>query len=219
MKTFFTKSLLFAGVIGMLSSCASSYKAIVPENINYTAKTENNQVLLEYKYDVLAERKNKKYAKREKTKFVQIASVKITNNSSDVVTFNESVRYFAGANAFTPLEPTIAQKTLKQGVPIYLLYLLMTNGKMITGEEYTNGVRTKQESFPIGLILGPGLTAYNMIKAGTANQNFLKELNKYNLQNKQILPGETVYGLVAIPNSSYNPLYLQVNTGAPQAQQ
>lgn len=199
--------------MGILGSCASSYKPIIPENINYTAKTESDQILMEYKYDVLLERNNKKYAKREKKKFVQVAAVKITNNSDQAITLGEKTTFMAGNNYFTPLDPTITHSQLKQGVPIYLLYLLMSNGQLVTEETYVNGTKTGQKSFPIGLILGPGLTAYNMIKAGSANQKFLAELQKYQIQNKRIMPGETVYGLISIPNSSYNPLYLK--TGEP----
>jgi hypothetical protein len=213
MKTIFTKSFCLLGMLVFLGSCASTYKPIIPENINYTAKTELDQVLLEYKYDVLLERRNKKYAKREKKRFVQVAAVKITNNSDQAITIGENTAFIAGTNHFTPLDPTITHSQLKQGVPIYLLYLLMSNGQLITEETYVNGVKTGQKSFPIGLILGPGLTAFNMIKAGSANQNFLAELQRYQLQNKKIFPGETVYGLVSIPNSSYNPLYLKKSDG------
>jgi hypothetical protein len=210
MRKIFTQTFCLLGLVSLLSSCASSYKAIVPENINYTAKTENNQVLLEYKYDVLLERRNKKYAKREKKRFIQVAAVKITNNSYETITLGEQTHFLAGNNSFTPLEPSVAHSQLKQGVPIYLLYLLMSNGKLITEENYVNGVKTSEKSFPIGLILGPGLTLYNMIKAGNANQQFLAEMQRYHTPGKQVQPGKTVYGLVAVPNSSYNPLYLKV---------
>lgn len=213
MKTVFTKTICLLGLSCMLGSCASSYKPIIPQNINYTAKTESDQVLLEYKYDVLLERKNKKYAKRERKKFIQVAAVKITNNSDQTITLGENTTFMSGTNYFTPLEPVVTHSQLKQGVPIYLLYLLMFNGKLVTEETYVNGVKTAESSFPIGLILGPGLTALNMIKAGTANQNFLAELKRHDIKGKQVRPGETIYGLVPVPNSSYNPLYLKAGQG------
>ncbi|MBD1397068.1 hypothetical protein H9Q13_07810 [Pontibacter sp. JH31] len=214
MKTSFTKTVCLLGLAGLMSGCASSYKPIVPQNINYTAKTESNDVLLEYKYDVLLERGNKKYAKREKKKFVQVAAVKITNNSYETITLGEDSKFLAGNNSFTPLDPTVSHSQLKQGVPIYLLYLLFSNGKLITEETYVNGMKTGEKSFPIGLIVGPGLTLYNMLKAGNANKQFLAEMQQYHISNKQVRPGETVYGLVAVPNSSYNPLYLKTGPDA-----
>ncbi|MDX5419012.1 MAG: hypothetical protein LPK09_07335 [Hymenobacteraceae bacterium] len=214
MKTLFTTTICLLSLAGLMSGCASSYKPIIPQNINYTAKTESNDVLLEYKYDVLLERNNKKYAKREKKKLVQVAAVKITNNSYETITLGENSTFLAGNNSFTPLDPTVAHSQLKQGVPIYLLYLLFSNGRLITEETYVGNTKTGEKSFPIGLIIGPGLTLYNMIKAGNANQRFLAELQQYHIPNKQVRPGETVYGLIAIPNSSYNPLYLKTGADA-----
>jgi hypothetical protein len=213
MKTFFTKTLCLIGLTAALGGCASSYKPIIPENINYTAKTTSDDVLLEYKYDVLLERGNKKYAKREKKKLMQVAAVKITNNSNETLTLGENAVFMAGNNSFTPLEPTITHSQLKQGVPIYLLYLLFSNGKLVTEETYVNGTKTGESSFPIGLIVGPGLTLYNMLKAGNANQQFLAEMQRNHVPAKQVRPGETVYGLISIPNSSYNPLYLKTTEG------
>jgi hypothetical protein len=89
---------------------------------------------------------------------------------------------------------------LKQGVPVYLLYLLLTPMNLYTGDDVT----------PIGLVLGPGIAFGNMIGAGGANQNFLKELESFNLMNKSIQPGETLYGIIGIRDSGYNPITIKV---------
>jgi hypothetical protein len=54
---------LFLALISciLLSNCASSYYNITPNIITYTSKTATDDVLFEYKYDVL----RKKYKKRE----------------------------------------------------------------------------------------------------------------------------------------------------------
>jgi hypothetical protein len=49
-----------------------------------------------------------------------------------------------------------------------------------------------------------------MVGAGGANQNFLKELNTFNLINKTIKPGETVYGIIGIRDIGYNPINIKV---------
>ena len=54
-------SLLFLVTVIFLSSCASNYHRISPNQLYYTSKNENNGVSLSYKYNVL----NKKYAKKE----------------------------------------------------------------------------------------------------------------------------------------------------------
>ncbi|MFD2247121.1 hypothetical protein [Pontibacter ruber] len=218
MRTFFTQTFAFVATVVLLSSCASSYKAVTPENITYSAKSESNNVVLQYKHGVLAERGNKKYVKKESRNFVQVVAVKLTNNSDQAINVSNDVKFFSGENQFTPLDPNVAHARLKQGVPIYLLYLGFTFTK-ITSTEMVNGQVTETGSFPIGVILGPGLTLFNMIRAGGANQQMLQNLERYNIANKQILPGETLHGLVVVPNSSYNPLNIKVGTEAVQARQ
>ncbi len=50
-----------------------------------------------------------------------------------------------------------------------------------------------------------------MIIAGTANSNLEMELQQYNLINKTIPAGETVYGLIGVVDFGYNPIELVVN--------
>ncbi|MEJ8801639.1 hypothetical protein [Pontibacter sp. H249] len=167
------------GLAFLTTSCASSYHAINPERINYHAKVESSNVGLQYKYDLLAEAGNKKYAKKEKKSLVQVVAVKYTNNTDRVIDLPQDVKLVAGSNQFTPLTPELAQRQLKQDVPIYLLYLLFTPAKLITSEEYIGGRMVKQESFPISIFLGPGLTAFNLVRASSDNKRLLEELQRY----------------------------------------
>lgn len=45
----------------LLNSCASGYKKINPETLNYISKSFEGEILLEYKYDLL----DKKYKKKK----------------------------------------------------------------------------------------------------------------------------------------------------------
>jgi hypothetical protein len=209
MKTFFTKTLVLASAVILMSSCASSYKTISPENMHYEVKSESNNVILYYRHGVLGERRNKKYVKKESRNFIKVVAVKLTNNTGTMIDVNRDVKLFSGPNQFSPLEPTLAHSRLKQGVPIYLLYMLFTPMKLVQ-TSIVNGQPTETSSTPIGFILGPGLTLYNIVKAGSANQKMLQNLQKYSLLNKQVGPGESIYGLVVIPNSSYHPLTIKV---------
>tara|TARA_R110002072_G_scaffold134913_5_gene276001 strand:+ start:4014 stop:4310 length:297 start_codon:yes stop_codon:yes gene_type:complete len=71
-----TKAILSIITISLLS-CASGYKTIAPKSINYISKSEANDVVLEYKYNLLS----KKYAKKEDKKGVKLVAVKIANNT------------------------------------------------------------------------------------------------------------------------------------------
>ncbi|MGA8853399.1 MAG: hypothetical protein WB492_04400, partial [Christiangramia sp.] len=60
--------------------------------------------------------------------------------------------------------------------------------------------------FPIGLILGPGLAAYNLIKASSANKKFKNDLENYSLTGKVLNPGEEKFGIIGIRSDSYDAL-------------
>ena len=44
----------------LLNSCASGYKKINPEKLNYVSKSIENNILLEYKYDLLEKNTERK---------------------------------------------------------------------------------------------------------------------------------------------------------------
>lgn len=203
-----SKILSFFLMASIVMSCASAYHPITPASVNYSNTNTKDDVSFSYHYDVLREHANKKYAKREPLKAIKVVAITITNSSSKPLTIGANAKLFSGDNEVVLIDPLTVHKELKQGVPVYLLYLLMTPITLNVGTTDSHGARSTNHT-PIGYVLGPGLTLLNMLIAGGANQKFLKELTDYSLINKTIEPGQKVYGLIGIRDVGYNPLILK----------
>jgi len=182
-------------VLPLFISCASSYKPISPETLEYHNHSTQDKIEFSYHYDVLTETKNKKYAKHELKNNLTLVAVKITNHTGhDINPMTDAVFYIDNKPAYC-VDQKITEDKIKQGVPVYLLYLLFSPLTITTSGSSTDGA-TKSNAFPAGLIIGPALTAINMIVAGTANKNFKEEIEQYNLY-RQLNDGETMCALVA----------------------
>ncbi|MCZ4320246.1 hypothetical protein O4H26_14730 [Aequorivita viscosa] len=202
---FFKITLLLLAIIS-LTSCASGYKSIQPRAINYISTNVDKGVKLEYKYDLLY----KKYEKKEKKKGVKLVAVKITNTTDNDVMFGRDVKLIYENESEVPvMENDRVFKTLKQSPASYLLYLLLSPLNLTVTKTNATGIQKKSTS-PIGLILGPGLAAGNMIAASSANKNFKTDLMIYNIYGTVIKAGETKYGLIGIKSESYDALKLKV---------
>ncbi|MFC4689675.1 hypothetical protein ACFO5T_04460 [Dokdonia genika] len=201
------KITLLLITIASFTSCASGYKMIEPETINYISTNESDNVKLEYKYDLL----HKKYAKKEEKKGVKLVAIKITNNSGKAVMFGRDAKltYENGTEVYV-MENEKAFKTLKQSPASYLWYLLLTPVNLYTTDTNSNGFQEETSSTPIGLILGPGLAGGNMIAASSANKKFKEELLEYNVNGTIIKNGETKYGLIGIEADSFDALKLKI---------
>ena len=199
-------SLLLIG-ISLLSSCASGYKMIEPENINYISSNETNNVVFQYKYDLL----DNKYAKKELKKEVKLVAIKITNNSGKDIMFGKEAKltYENGQEIYV-MDNDKVYKLLKQSPASYLWYLLLTPVNLYTSKPSPNGYQQETSSTPIGLILGPGLAGGNMIVASSANNKFKEELFEYNMIGTVIKNGETKYGLIGIETDSFDALKLKI---------
>ncbi|KAF2337259.1 hypothetical protein [Flavobacterium daemonense] len=195
----------------LLNSCASGYKKINPTAINYSSKSIDNNIALEYKYDLLF----KKYKKKETKNDVKLIAVKISNNSENDVVFGQDFRlFYENGNQLSLIETEKFYKTLKQSPASYLWYLLLSPIQIYSGSTTsTNNGYTETKpssSFPIGLIAGPGLAAGNMIAAGDANHNFKNDLMQYEINGKTIKKGETVYGLIGVHSNSYDAIRIKM---------
>ncbi|MBI6115878.1 hypothetical protein [Salegentibacter maritimus] len=190
-----------------LTNCASGYKMIEPKAINYISANENDGVILEYKYDLL----DKKYEKKELKKGVKLVAVKVTNNSGKDLVFGRDAKlaYENGTEIYV-MENEKAFKTLKQSPASYLWYLLLTPVNFYTSKTNSNGVQEQTSSTPIGLILGPGLAGGNMIAASSANKKFKEELLEYNVNGTLIEDGATRYGLIGIKTEAFDALKLKI---------
>lgn len=207
-KTIAISSLLV--LISLLNSCASSYKTIHPETITYVSRTSQSNVQLEYKYNLL----EKKYKKKEAASHTKLIAVKITNNSDQAIVLGRDyVLSYENGTELKLLDHDQLFKTLKQSPASYLWYLLLSPVQLYSGTTTTNNGYTTEikpaNSFPIGLILGPGLAGGNMIAASGANKKFKTELQNYDLINRTIKKGETVYGLIGVRTDSYDSIKLK----------
>lgn len=201
MKNQIFKTLVLIGII-FISSCASRYRPINPVSIIYSAHDMQEGISLSYKYDVLREKGNKKFAKKEARKNISLIAVKITNNTDTSITIGKDVAFFSGQNQLLLMDPMVIRNSIKQTAPAYLPFLLLTflQFNVITP--------TSTKSYPIGLLLGPGLTIGNMGVAASANSNLLMELKKYSMLNYEIKKGETAYGIIGLNSHDFRPIYL-----------
>lgn len=175
---------------------------IKPATLTYLSNSSDKSVSLDYKYNLLP----KKYAKKETKNNIKLLAVKITNNSGRDLVFAKDIKLtYGNGNEVILMGNEQVFKTLKQQTALYLLYLLLTPATFNTT---SNGQQTS--SIPIGYGLGPGLTAINMITAGTANKNFKEELLQYNIIGITIKNGATVYGLVGINSANFESIKIKV---------
>ncbi len=201
------KTLLLATSILLLSSCAGKYALIKPAETNFTSRGKE-KINFSYKYEVLKIAGNRKYVKKEGKKGIRLVALKISNHTPDSITFQKDFTILADYNEVDILPTKTVYDELKQIVPLYLLYLLLTP-TTLSKTETRNGITTSENIFPIGLIIGPGIAAGNMIAAGSANSKFEEELRKHELHNKTIAPGETAYALIGIREAGFRPLHLK----------
>lgn len=198
-------SIFFALIFLIIfPGCAGIYKPINPSTINYAFVDQEDGVAISYKYDVLREKGNKKYAKKEYKKGIKLIAVKITNNTDNVINVGKDLAFFSGQKQMSLMDPMTIKETIKQIVPGYLPYLLLS----LTTLNITKGTIT--DSYRIGLLIGPGLAIGNMSVAGTSNKNLLNELTEYNLINKEIQKGETVFGIIGIKDTGYNEIRIKM---------
>jgi hypothetical protein len=181
----------FLLVVILFSSCASSYRSIHPQILNYSAASELDSVKIVYKYDVLQEKGNRKYAKKEVNKNMRLIAVRIENDRKRALDFKEDVRVYAGDKLLEPITNIDVYDELKQSPPAYVLYLLLSPIHLLAVN--FNG---SPNIFPFGFIIGPTLATWNIIISAHANAKFKHEMEAYNILERKIKPGEIAYGLL-----------------------
>ncbi len=192
------KFLLYSVLIIGLSSCAVKYK---PINIS-TYKFDQNELFenieLSYKYNILKESGNNKQATKETIHNLKILAVNITNHSESTIKIGDDIQFYFGETPIELIDNDKIYKKIKQKGAGYLPYLLLSfmNVAINDNRSYENQTRI---GFPIAI----GITGLNMIKSGTNNVLLLDDLKKYDIINKDILPGETISGIIGFKTFGY----------------
>jgi hypothetical protein len=186
-----------------LSGCAANYSSINPPTIKYNAHTSEDGILFSYKYDVLRERGNTKYSNRENIKDLILVAVKITNKTDSVINVGRDLAFYSGQDQIFPMEATYVRNTIRQNVIGYLPYILLVFVELRIGKG------NDAQDYPVGLVLGPVLTIANLITSGIANNRLGNELDKYDILDRNIVKGETVYGIIGLRSVGYVPLTLK----------
>lgn len=213
MRKTFTRLATVLAVTTLLSGCAGSYSAIRPERITtyQSAAPAGAPVDFSYRYSaLLTNGANKKYVKKERKRGYQVVAVQIKNNTSTELNFSRDLELTFGDRPIMPVPSVQAAQDLKQGVAIYLLYVLLNFN--FGGVTTVNGqvVEDNRTFIPTG----PFIAAGNMIGASAANKNMRTEFAQYDLTNKVIRPGETVYGIMALRETNVAPLKLTLRNNA-----
>lgn len=200
MRKVFLFSLMLAFVF-LFTGCAQSYFALNPTKVVFTASNSLDEISLNYRYDILREKGNRKIANKEIKSNVKLLAVKVTNNTDKAINIGKNAAFYNGSTMIYPMDAFTIRNVLKQSVPSYLLYLLLTPLTLSV-----NG----SNPYPIGLALGPVISGGNMLAASGANNSFYKELVQYDILYRDIQPGETVFGLVGFSNLDYAALTLKL---------
>ena len=117
------KIILFAFLA--LCGCASGYRSISPQRAHFQGETNHSGLRFSYRMGVLSEVRNRKYAKREDRKGIRVVAVRLFNGTDRPLTVGQDIQFYTGDSELIPIDPSIVHAELKQGVPIYLLYLLL----------------------------------------------------------------------------------------------
>jgi hypothetical protein len=192
----------------LMNSCASGYKMINPDKLNYNSRSEKHGITLEYKYNLL----DKKYAKKETKKGIRLVAIKIQNNSDKDLIFGKDLLLInSNGSQISIYENERTFSILKQKPATYLWYLLLTPMSVYTSSNTnTRGGQTSTNSIPVGLVVGPGLAGGNYIAASSANKKFESEILDFDIIGRVIKKGETVHGLIGIISDNYESLNIKL---------
>lgn len=200
-----TKNTIFIGVLGLfMMSCASYYKPIRPDTLNYSNKQISNEKLeVSYMYDVYSISDNRKYSRKEKNNNYRTIAVRIRNltDTTRIIT-TDNFRIFANERELTVANKTAYFSTVYQMPEVYLLHGLWGPWRVDSWSDSNGKSGSKTTYIPIGITIG----VINVIVASAANSNHKKNLNNNEIFGRTIKPNGTITGIIILNYSQYDPL-------------
>jgi hypothetical protein len=197
------KAIALILIVSVITSCAGSYKPIVPERLSYGSTSTSDGIEYSYQHGILAHTKNKKYANREMKRAVKLMAVELTNKTDHTINFRRDVKIFMGDKLVLPVEPAVVHQQLRQPAGLYMLWSLL----WVVVTKCEGEGDCSSTPLPVGLIIGIGNTSV----ASSSNKKFLTELNVNSILDREIAPGETVQGLLGISSETTGSISLKLN--------
>jgi hypothetical protein len=182
---------ILAGLMMMVSSCAKKYRAINPTRIDFYERSyPTYQLDFDYKYDMLKLNGNRKLSKKESRKNFRLVAIKITNNNDFSLNVRNDIQFMAYGQPMQLMPTQLLYNKLKQRSLFYALYAFI----LIPLETYPTASTPRTILIPVGL----PFAIWNVGVSIKANQNLSMELELFNIQNRILLPGESIIGLIGI---------------------
>ncbi len=182
----------------LLSGCASSYRAVQYDELQYTGQHESNGVEFAYQYDAQPGH----YGNKARRRGFAIVAVEATNTTdAPVVLDARAFTVLANGQPVVPLAPDVVARNSRQAVWPYLLWSLLSFA-VTEGDEIVLFV-------PIGI----PIAAVNMIQSSSGNRRAARAYRDSALIGRRIEPGETAHGLVFLQASTYAPLTFRYEPG------
>lgn len=185
--------------ITIITSCASSFKTLNPENQEFSHKVETKELIVEYNPKLLEHSKNTRFQKKIDRKKVSFIVGKFTNKSSDTLNLADDVIFNIENKSVNESYSKLKQK------PWTYFLALISAGFTISSEGSSGSLGVN----PFALIY----SIPNSIVATIANKKMKKELNKYNLKNINVPPNESKYGLISYDTKDTDNLKIETING------
>lgn len=182
----------------LLAGCLPKYYPIYPELGNYSeAGMSNTKTSITIGDSSFY---SNSYKEKKELLFVP---VKIENNDTVPFLFNsETVTVFNNFEPVQILSHNDYYRKIKKKTTWYYIAGLIVLPTYSSGD----GFDVHRRTWPITL----GAAGY-IYKAYKANHQLKEDINQYDLYNKTILPGETVYGFICINTRERKELAIRIN--------
>jgi hypothetical protein len=194
------KAFLFLASSFFVFGCASTYKPVTLNNMVYMdTKNAGDSLKVSYRFGVQQLTNNRRYAKKEIKHNLAAVAVKIENVSTVPLSVSRSTfKVGSATGAKVVYSPMAYSAKVKQRVGLHMLHALWGPWGISWREDEYGSTDVKGYYIPVGLIVGIG----NAVRASNANKKHLEMLNHYEIWNKEILPGESLYGIISISTLS-----------------
>jgi hypothetical protein len=177
--------------------CASTYKPMtLPTLVYMDSQTVSDSLRVSYRFGVQEVSGNRRYANKEKTHGLAAVAVKVQNLSTVPLSLSRTTfKVSSAAGEKVALSPLSYSSKIKQRVGLHMLHALWGPWGISWSEDEYGERDVSGFYIPVGAIVGIG----NAVRASNANKKNLANMEMHEIWNKTIAPGETIYGLIAIP--------------------